>query len=104
MSICYDFQKWTMISLVAVGVSLTVGLLLINFAHGQNTSSSMVDKLIEDTKKNQTLDESYRAELVNKMTIQSDCMPKQYQELMRFMTIKQLEDQLKFCVQKGIVK
>ena len=36
MSRCYDFQKWTMISLEMVALSLTVGLVLVNFAHGQN--------------------------------------------------------------------
>lgn len=35
MSLCYDFQKWTMITFASVAISLTVGLLLINFAHGQ---------------------------------------------------------------------
>ena len=33
MSLCYDFQKWTIISLSSVAISLTIGLLLINFAH-----------------------------------------------------------------------
>jgi len=37
MSICYDFQKWSIISLAMVTVSLTVGLVLINFAHGLDT-------------------------------------------------------------------
>jgi hypothetical protein len=38
MSICYDFQKWTMITLASVVVSLTVDLLLlsvnIHMVHG----------------------------------------------------------------------
>jgi hypothetical protein len=38
MSICYDFQKWTMITLASVAVSLTIGLLLlsvnIHMVHG----------------------------------------------------------------------
>ena len=38
MSLCYDFEKWTMITLVAVAVSLTISLLLINLAHGQSSS------------------------------------------------------------------
>src|SRR4249919_198712 len=36
MSLCYDFEKCTIISLALVAVSLTVGLVLINFAHGQS--------------------------------------------------------------------
>ena len=36
MSICYDFQKWTMITLAIVGISLTVGLVfLVGNASGQ---------------------------------------------------------------------
>jgi hypothetical protein len=33
MSLCYDFQKWTMITLASVAISLTVGLIL-QYAHG----------------------------------------------------------------------
>jgi hypothetical protein len=32
MSLCYDFQKWAIISLASVTISLTIGLVLI--AHG----------------------------------------------------------------------
>ncbi|TLX90244.1 MAG: hypothetical protein E6K94_07875 [Thaumarchaeota archaeon] len=31
MSICYDFQKRTMITLATIAISLTIGLLLVNF-------------------------------------------------------------------------
>ena len=34
MSLCYDFQKWTIISLASVAISLTVGLVLMQYAHG----------------------------------------------------------------------
>jgi hypothetical protein len=34
MSLCYDFEKWTMITLASIAISLTVGLLLINFGDG----------------------------------------------------------------------
>jgi hypothetical protein len=33
MSLCYDFQKWTMITLASIVISLTVGLLM-QYAHG----------------------------------------------------------------------
>jgi hypothetical protein len=36
VSLCYNFQKWTIISLASTAITLTIGLLLINFAHGQN--------------------------------------------------------------------
>ena len=33
MSLCYDFEKWTIISLPGVAISLTVGLLM-QIGHG----------------------------------------------------------------------
>jgi hypothetical protein len=39
MSLCYDFQKWTMITLVSVAISLSVGLLM-QYAYGQTLSST----------------------------------------------------------------
>jgi hypothetical protein len=36
MSLCYDFSKWTMITLASVAISLTVGLILMQSGHGQN--------------------------------------------------------------------
>ena len=35
MSLCYDFQKWTILTLGLVGISLTVGLVLMHVVHGQ---------------------------------------------------------------------
>jgi hypothetical protein len=35
MSLCYDFEKWLMITLASVAISLIVGLLM-QYAHGQN--------------------------------------------------------------------
>jgi hypothetical protein len=34
MSLCHDFQKWTMISLASIAISLTVGLVLMQYSHG----------------------------------------------------------------------
>lgn len=33
-----DFQNWTMITFASIAISLTVGLLLINFVHGQKAT------------------------------------------------------------------
>ena len=33
MSLCYDFQKWTMITLATIAISLIVGL--VTLAYGQ---------------------------------------------------------------------
>jgi hypothetical protein len=40
MSLCYDFEKWTMISLVSVAISLTVGLIILvgHEASGQSSA------------------------------------------------------------------
>jgi hypothetical protein len=37
MSLCYDIEKWTIISLSSVAISLTVGLVLMQVVHGQVT-------------------------------------------------------------------
>ena len=34
MSLCYDGEKWLMISLASVAISLTVGLVLMQYAYG----------------------------------------------------------------------
>lgn len=39
MSLCYDFRKWTIISLSIVAISLTVGLVLMQYAHGQTAEN-----------------------------------------------------------------
>lgn len=35
MSLCYESEKWLMISFSSIAISLTVGLVLIQYAHGQ---------------------------------------------------------------------
>ncbi len=34
MSLCYDFEKWTMITFASIAISRTVGLVLMQYAHG----------------------------------------------------------------------
>jgi hypothetical protein len=38
LSLCYDFEKWIIISLASIAITLTVGLLM-QYAHGQNMTS-----------------------------------------------------------------
>jgi hypothetical protein len=40
MSLCYDFEKWTMISLATVAISLTIGL--ISLAYGQELNTTQL--------------------------------------------------------------
>ena len=42
MSLCYDFEKWTMITLAMVAGSLTIGLLM-QYANGQTTNINNTD-------------------------------------------------------------
>lgn len=44
MNLCYDSQKWTMITLASVATSLTVGL--ISLAYGQTSTEEQLETLI----------------------------------------------------------
>lgn len=48
LSLYYDFQKWAIISLTSVAISLTVGLLLlsIQYAHGQEAFDPLSTKCV----------------------------------------------------------
>jgi hypothetical protein len=41
MSLCYDAEKWLMISLASIAISLSVGLLL-QYAHGQDMKQQLL--------------------------------------------------------------
>jgi hypothetical protein len=43
LSLCYDFQKWTIISLASIAISLTIGLLM-QFAHGQEDNNNQTSE------------------------------------------------------------
>jgi hypothetical protein len=58
MSLCYDFQKWTMIMLASVAISLTIGLLM-QYAHGANSLEELKNQV-----ENPVIDK-YRQELIN---------------------------------------
>ncbi len=79
--------------------------------YNSTVGKSMVDKLIEDTKKN-LVAESYRAELINR--IENTTCLSEYRETSGFplstdlstdlIEIEQLENILKYCVVRGIMK
>ena len=107
MSLCYDFQKWTMITLASVAISLTISI-----AHGQNDSSSRVDKLIEDTKRENAkneMDKSYRAELIDRIK-NSTCLNTNLERIgsvplnTDILKTSELEGLLKTCVKEGLIK
>jgi hypothetical protein len=53
MSLCYDFEKWTMISLASVAISLTIGL--VSLVYGQS---------LDDLRNQINREQAYRAELL----------------------------------------
>jgi hypothetical protein len=73
MSLCYDFQKWTIISMAAVAISLTIGL--VSLAYGQTldnetalqkaeTALQKANKLIQEIKAFNTM-QKQREPLIN---------------------------------------
>jgi cell division protein FtsL len=40
MSLCYDGEKWLMITLSIVAISLTIGLVFMQYAHGQDINQT----------------------------------------------------------------
>ena len=43
MSLCYDFQKWTIVTFASVAITLIVGLFIL-VAHGQTVDNQTVSK------------------------------------------------------------
>jgi hypothetical protein len=87
-----------------------VGLLLFpSIAYGQNNSSSRVDKLIEETKRENAIEESYRAELIQRMQ-NTTCLNTNLEGIgsvplnTDILKTWELEDLLKTCVKEGLIK
>jgi hypothetical protein len=87
-----------------------VGLLLFpSIAYGQNNSSSWVDKLIEETKRENAIEESYRAELIQRMQ-NTTCLNTNLEGIgsvplnTDILKTWELEDLLKTCVKEGLIK
>jgi hypothetical protein len=108
MSLCYDGEKWLMVTLASIAISFTIGL-IFSIAHGQNDSSSRVDKLIEDTKRENATEESYRAELIQRMQ-NTTCLNTNLEGIgsvplnTDILKTSELEGLLKTCVKEGIIK
>jgi len=120
-----------MITLASIAISLTIGL-IFSIAHAQNDSSSRVDKLIEDTKRENAkneIEKAYRAELTDriknstctedlqklpdlskdersntKLGNASDILNKNESVILSFLNTTNLEEYLKFCVREGKIK
>jgi hypothetical protein len=131
MSLCYDGEKWLMVTLSGVAISLSVRLVLEN-AYGQTDSSSSVDKLTGDTKRENAKNASekaYRTEWTDriknstctedlqklphlskdersntKLGNASDIFNKNQSVILSFLNITNLEEYLKFCIREGKIK
>lgn len=115
--------KFLIVALASIAISLTGGLVLMQYTqytHGQNSSSSMVDKLIEDTKRDneeqkrdKAIKESYRDALINKIE-NTSCWKEIYFNEQGWEDVKnndkileqirELEFMIKYCTGKGIIK
>jgi hypothetical protein len=112
MSLCYDFQKWTILNLGLFAISLSIGLAM-QVVYGQVDNStiakSKVDKLIEDTKKENAIKEQYRAELIKRME-NTTCLNTNLEGIgpvplnTDILKTPELEDLLKSCVLEGKIK
>jgi len=50
LSLCYDLEKWTILSLALVAISLSIGLFSIAYGQGNNTSIKINNMSIEEFK------------------------------------------------------
>jgi len=62
MSFCYDFQKWTVLSLGLVAATLVIGLVLMQVGHGQINNSNTTNN---ETEKPRTFGTCYSESAVN---------------------------------------
>ncbi len=57
MSLCYEFEKWTMITLSIVAVSLTLGLVLLSMQYAHGTTCCPTLGSIDDLERDAFLNE-----------------------------------------------
>ena len=119
MSLSYDFEKSIILGLIATTLTLIVGLIILlnPFAHGQTldngqTAKQKVNKLIQDTIKNQTFDKEYHTELIKRLQ-NTTCLTEASERMKQdgypnfnpeFFTTQKLENTLIQCVSEGKIK
>ena len=98
--------------IVAVSIVLLgTDLIYYQVVNGQNndTAKIMVDKLIQDTKRENATEESYRAELIQRMQ-NTTCLNTNLEGIgsvplnTDILKTSELEGLLKTCVKEGIIK
>jgi ABC-type transporter MlaC component len=99
-----------MIFLLSLSVSAVfVSMQVVNGQNDNSTGKSMVDKLIQDTKRENATEESYRAELIQRMQ-NTTCLNTNLEGIgsvplnTDILKTSELEGLLKTCVKEGIIK
>ena len=101
-------SKQTIVFIIVITIAVFVTMKVVN---GQNndTAKTMVDKLIQDTKIENATEESYRAELIQRMQI-TTCLNTNLEGIgsvplnTDILKTSELEGLLKTCVKEGIIK
>ena len=81
MSLCYDFSKWTIISLASVAITLTIGLVSLAYGQGQTDNDIMVELSTSNMSTTSTITlfaiegESYREICVRSYGLTSYILP-----------------------------
>jgi len=102
--------KQSIIFVIVIAIPVFITMQVVYGQEQVNNSNStvgksMVDKLIEDTKKSMAIEKSYRAEMINRIE-NSTCLPVIFEgtPLSLFnMKTEQLEKTLTSCVAAGII-
>jgi hypothetical protein len=98
-------MKFIILLIVVVFISMQV----VNGQNDNSTGKSMVDKLIQDTKRENATEESYRAELIQRMQ-NTTCLNTNLEGIgsvplnTDILKTSELEGLLKTCVKDGIIK
>jgi hypothetical protein len=99
-----------MIFLPSLSVSAVfVSMQVVNGQNDNSTGKSMVYKLIQDTKRENATEESYRAELIQRMQ-NTTCLNNNLEGIgsvplnTDILKTSELEGLLKTCVKEGIIK
>jgi hypothetical protein len=98
-------MKFIILLIAVVFISMQV----VNGQNDNSTGKSMVDKLIQDTKRENATEESYRAELIQRMQ-NTTCLNTNLEGIgsvplnTDILKTSELEGLLKTCVKDGIIK
>jgi hypothetical protein len=101
-------RNQSIVFIVVITIAIFISMQVVN---GQNndTAKTRVNKLIEDTKRENATEESYRAELIQRMQ-NTTCLNTNLEGIgsvplnTDILKTWELEDLLKTCVKEGLIK